>query len=248
MVPLNLADATAYVEANIGLFHEARARKIQGLTLKKILTSKNPYLFRAKDIKNVDELIQSILNAFISSGEESMFGAFLEQLAIFICNRVYGGQKAGIAGIDLDFSKNGTRFLVAIKSGPNWGNSQQVDRLIHNFNTAKRTLRTSGGALGEIEFVNGCCYGIDDSPVKQRGYSKLCGQRFWAFISGSDTLYEDLIIPISHSAKEWNEKIRKLYAGTRKRLCDEFVKKSLVSSDGSIDWKKLVQAASKSRK
>lgn len=40
------------------------------------------------------------------------------------------GRKAGIDGIDLDFDKYGQRYLVAIKSGPNWGNDSQIKKLI----------------------------------------------------------------------------------------------------------------------
>jgi hypothetical protein len=176
---------SAYVEANIGKFHEARIAKISGLTLAGILKGKNPYLFRAKDIQDADTLIRSVLDAFLSSGEETMFGDFLERLAIFINEKIYNGRKAGIPGIDLDFERDGVRYLVAIKSGPNWGNHAALQKMVSTFLTAKRTIHTSGHA-GHIEFVNGCCYGVDDNPQKPAGYIKYCGQRFWAFISGDD--------------------------------------------------------------
>ena len=53
---------SAYVETNIGKFHEARIEKLSGLTLAGILKGKNPYLFRAKDIKDADTLIRSVLD------------------------------------------------------------------------------------------------------------------------------------------------------------------------------------------
>ncbi len=248
MGPVKLEDVAAYVEKNIGAFHKARIKKISDLSLGKILKGKNPYLFKAKDTKSADELIRFILDAFLSSGEETMFGNFLEELAIFINGEVYGGQKAGIPGIDLDFVKDGKRYLVSIKSGPVWGNAQAVDKMVQNFNSARRTLLTSGGYRGSIEFVNGCCYGVDDSPLKPKGYYKYCGQRFWSFISGSETLYEELIVPLGHGAKEWNDQIRGIYEATRTRLIEELHAAGLILKDGSVHWRKLVQITSKSRK
>jgi len=46
MTPLNLNDVTAFVEQNIGSFHQRRASSLQGLELKQILKRKNPYLFK----------------------------------------------------------------------------------------------------------------------------------------------------------------------------------------------------------
>ena len=247
MINITLEDISVYVENNIKTFHEARIAKIHNLSLKKILKGKNPYLFKAKDTKNADQLIRSVLDAFLSSGEETMFGNFLEKLAIFINGEVYGGQKAGIPGIDLDFIKDGVRYLVSIKSGPNWGNSQAVDRMVQNFISAKRTLLTSGGYKDSIEFINGCCYGVDDKPFKAKGYYKFCGQRFWYFISGMENLYEDIIIPLGYNAKAWNDQIASEYETACIRLINELNAKGLTLEDGSIDWRKLIQLTSKAK-
>lgn len=248
MVALDLADVTAYVENNIKTFHEARIAKIRDLTLKAILKGKNPYLFKAKDTKSADQLIRSILDAFLSSGEETMFGNFLEELAIFISGKVYGGKKSGIKGIDLEVEKDGTLYLVSIKSGPVWGNARAIDGMVSHFNSAKRTFRTSGGHKGEIEFINGCCYGVDDNPYKAAGYYKFCGQRFWTFISGDENLYQKLIIPLGHGAKEWNDQILEIYRAAHDRLVNEVHVAGLTLEDGSLDWQKIVQVTSKIKK
>ncbi|PJF32760.1 MAG: hypothetical protein CUN52_00135 [Phototrophicales bacterium] len=48
-----------------------------------------------------------------------MFGDFLEALAIFIASKTYGGYKSTFAGVDLEFIKSDTHYLVQIKSGIN---------------------------------------------------------------------------------------------------------------------------------
>lgn len=121
MNKLKISDVVKYVEENIGTFHERRLRSLKELELKKILKRKNPYLFRAKDILTSHELVKVILDAHLSSQEETIFGEFLEGLAIFICSKVHNGQKSAAEGIDLEFVKDGIKYIVTIKSVPNWG-------------------------------------------------------------------------------------------------------------------------------
>src|SRR5687767_12464674 len=154
---LSLKDVTQYVENNIGEFHQKRLDKVNSIKLKGVLKTKNPYLFKAKNVTTANEIVEGILNAFLSSSEEGIFGNWLERLAIYINDSVYQGRKAGIDGIDLDFDRDEQRYLVAIKSGPKWGNDSQVKKLIDQFNTARKRLITSGSKIN-IVCVNGCCY------------------------------------------------------------------------------------------
>ncbi len=187
MQPLNLNDVGQYVAQNIGVFHQKRIQSLDKLKLVDVLRRKNPYLFKAKHLLTANDIVKSLVDAHISSNEETIFGDWLEGLAIFINEKVYGGWKSGIKGIDLEFDNAGVRYIVTIKSGPNWGNSSQIEKLVADFKTAKRTLRTSNSQLN-IVAVNGCCYGKDNEPDKG-DYFKYCGQRFWEFISGDKDLY-----------------------------------------------------------
>ncbi len=101
MKQLNLTDVTKYVEDNIGVFHQKRIERLNRLKLKTVLKKKNPYLFKAKHILTASEIVQGIADAFISSAEETIFGDWLESLAIFINQKVYSGWKSGIPNIDL---------------------------------------------------------------------------------------------------------------------------------------------------
>ncbi|MGP1438089.1 MAG: PmeII family type II restriction endonuclease [Treponema sp.] len=115
-------------EKNISSFHIARIESLNNMSLSKILKRKNPYLFKAKNILTASEIVTNFLDAHISSSEETIFGDWLEGLAIFINSKVYDGYKSGIRGIDLEFDNKGIRYILSIKSGPNWGNSSQVKK------------------------------------------------------------------------------------------------------------------------
>ena len=197
MKPITQQEIIDYVEANIQFFHQRRLENLQKLKLMDVVKKKNPYLFKAKNINTASEFVKTILDARLSSQEETIFGDFLEGLAIFICSRVYGGQKSSAEGIDLEFEKDSIRYIVSIKSGPNWGNSSQVARLKDNFTKAKKILRTNTSSVNVVA-VNGCCYGKDRKP----DYYKYCGQKFWEFISGNDNLFTDIIEPLGHQKRE----------------------------------------------
>jgi hypothetical protein len=233
-----------YVEENIGTFHQKRIAGLNDLKLKRVLSKKNPYLFKAKYVLTAQEIIKSLTDAFISSQEETIFGDWLEGLAIFINSMVYGGRKSGIPGIDLEFDKHSIRYILTIKSGPNWGNSSQIGKLLADFRTAKKTLRTSNSQLNVVA-VNGCCYGRDNNPDKGE-YFKYCGQRFWEFISGDPELYIKMIEPLGHKAKERNDEFIQSYSRMINMFTKEF-SNEFCKDNGEIDWAKLVRFNSENK-
>jgi hypothetical protein len=237
MNQLLIEDVTQYVRDNIEIFHQKRIDSLDSLRLKTVLKKKNPYLFKAKHLMTAEQIVRGLTDAFLSSREETIFGDWLEGLAIYINQRVYGGWKSGITGIDLEFDKDDIRYIVAIKSGPNWGNSSQIAKMKTDFNTAQRTLRT-GNARINIRAVNGCCYGKDSTPDKG-SYFKYCGQEFWTFISGKDTLYTDIIEPLGYMARERNEVFEVSYINALNRFTREFIDE-FCDASGRTNWNKLV--------
>jgi hypothetical protein len=242
MIPLRIEEVTQYVEENIGFFHNRRISGLTELDFGKVLRKKNPYLFKAKHILTAQDIIKSVTDAYISSQEETIFGNWLEGLAIIINEKVYNGKKSGINGIDLEFDKDGFRNIVAIKSGPNWGNSSQIAKMKTDFSTAQRTLRTSNSNIS-VRAINGCCYGKDNRPDKG-SYLKLCGEQFWEFISNEKGLYIKLIEPIGHRAKERNDDFIESYSKMINKFTIGF-SLAFCLEDGSIDWAKLVEFNSK---
>lgn len=232
------------MKTNIGDFHLRLLESLNKLSLSVILYKKNPYLFRAKALLTAGDIVKGLLDAFLSSREETIFGNWLEGLAIFINKEVYGGQKSTAQGIDLEFDKNGIRYIVAIKSGPNWGNSSQIRKMVQDFNNARIRIRTSGSKIF-VEAINGCCYGRDNVPLKRQNYSKLCGQRFWEFISGDEDLYLQIIEPLGHKAKQKTDEFSEAYSAILNRFTQEFIQ-YFCYNDGSINWYTLLKHNSSS--
>ena len=237
MKPLNLNDVSTYVKENIDTLYQKKIEVLDTFNFSEVLAQQNFYLFSLKRAQNINEIVRGLVDAHISSNEETVFGDWLEGLAIFINEKVYGGWKSGIAGIDLEFDKEGKRFIVNIKSGPNWGNSSQIAKMKSDFKTAAKTLRTSNSKL-QVVAVNGCCYGRT-STSDQGDYFKYCGQNFWEFISSDPQLYTELIDPLGHRAKEKKEEFQDSYD----RMLNKFTRQFSIEycdESGAINWHKLV--------
>jgi len=235
---LDMAEITTFANKSIQFFHKSKLDKIKTLKLKNILRKKNPYLFKAKGIQSANELVSGIVEAAISSSEETLFGQFLEDLALFIASSTYGATKSSSNGLDLEFVHEGEHNLVSVKSGVNWGNSSQHKELDANFRKAKQTLMQSGH-VKHVKAVLGIAYG--KTKYRYTGvYHKYVGQQFWHFISGSESLYIDIIEPIGYMAKEKNE----AYYSEKAKAVNLLVKELLSDfclEDGGIDWEKLVR-------
>lgn len=238
MKPLNLNDVRDYVNENIVAFHQQRLKSLEELRLEKLLT-KNPYLFKAKNLLTANALIEDLLSAFLSSSEEKLFGDFLEGLAVFVAQKTCGGHKSTAQGVDLEFFNNDTLYIVSIKSGPNWGNSSHQDKLEQDLQTAVARLKQSKRS-SNIQPVLGICYGKTRTTFL-RGYMKIVGQNFWYLISENPNLYTDIVEPIGYRAREHNEDFAKKKAGIVNMFAMEFIPKFCNPSNGYIDWVKLVQ-------
>ena len=248
-MPLDYYLLNQYIsEEVVARFYEARIEKLRNLRLKSgILTRKNPYLFKAKNVSTSEVFVRSALDAFLSSQEETMFGNLLENLAVYICGQVYGGSKAEqgeMGSIDLEFVKDGVYYIVGIKSGIHWGNRDQIARMKSNFKAAKRKLREKGVNI-PIVAVNGCMYGRDRRPFKEdrldseMSYYKFCGQDFWEFISGVPELYISIIKPLGIEAKRRGPIFEQVYTAKVNEMTLEFGSEFLI--DGQIDWEGLVR-------
>ena len=234
MEPVNLDLVREFVNDNISSFHQRRIRILEEIELERVL-KKNPYLFKAKAVIRAQDLIDNLLDAYLSSSEEELLGEFLEDLAIFISGQTSGGRKSAATGVDLEFTNEGITYLIAIKSGPNWGNSSQHNRLENDLRRAKQVLEQNPRM--HVRTILGICYGKTKTS-RLRGYTKVVGQEFWYLISGSEDLYMDIIEPIGHNAVQHNKRFEE----QRIIISNRFTERFMIDycDDGEILWKKLV--------
>lgn len=252
MTKVNYTKVNGFISTNVMKpFYEIRLEKLMALNLNTILKRKNPYLFKAKNIETSGEFVKYILDAYLSSQEETMFGNLLEKLAIFVCQETFGGKKATegiLKSVDLEFERDKKYYIVGIKSGIYWGNKDQKDKMKQNFKKAKEILKKSG-IKKEILAVNGCIYGKENKPFKEQedvhqNYYKICGQEFWELISGDSNLYKQIILPLDKEAKKRSEHFQEIYNGKSNEMIKQFSDEFLTKK-GQIDWEKMIDFVSK---
>lgn len=241
MDPKLLKKVDAFVRENIVKFHEWRAENIGRITLDTLISNKNPYLFRAKNLNVASDLISALLAARLSSAEEGKFGEFLEDLAIFVAAESAGGDKSGIEGIDIELTRGGVRYLIAVKSGKKWGNAQSKAKQTQDFKRAVKVIRQSKHAAN-VQPILGICYG-NFHTADNGTYMHIGGQSFWHLLSGDSNLYIDIIEPLGHEARKHDEAFKEHVASLTNRLTHEFTEK-YCQKNGAIDWGRLVHAVS----
>lgn len=216
-------------------FHAKIGAKLREARLDTLLSKKNPYLFAVKpNMASPEVAAKAMLDAYLSSSEETVFGNLLETLAIKVNNKVFGGYKAPereYPGIDLIFERDDTRYYVCIKSGANWANSSSGAKLKQDFASARGKAR-EGGWNGEVECINGCLYGRSAStahfdPAKpDQAHKKVVGPAFWLLVSGQRDMYQRVLraLEAAHTANEaayagvaaaYGEKVAELAARLR---------------------------------
>jgi len=234
-------------------FYDKRIEKLTKTKLRDIVNRKNPYLFKAKNIQTAGDFAKDILDAFLSSQEETIFGDLLENLAIHINRDIFGGRKAEegkFRSIDLVFSRDNKLYIVGIKSGPNWGNADQVNTMRKNFKKAREILKKEGEKK-KIIAVNGCMYGRDNVPLKKHkkdsklNYLKLCGQKFWEFVSDDRELYKKLIKPLDKEVKKRDDAFKELYIKKINEMTEDII--DLFRTKNLLDWDKIIEYVSKAK-
>lgn len=240
MKPISKREINSYVKSNIVHYHRKRIEYIDNIDLLKLIKCKNIALYKANGCNTSEQIVRKFVDAHLSSKEETIFGQWLESFAIFVNGKVYGGRKSNLCGIDLEFTNKNTKYFVSIKSGPKWANRDSGKQMLTNFEEAKSSFESKNKKI-KVVCVNGCCYGKDDKPEKKDGkWIKLCGQRFWHFISGDNNFYTEFISPLSHTSKEKNNKFEEGYCRMINKFTKEFSNK-YCDIYGEINWNKIME-------
>lgn len=226
------------IAESLETFYGTLIEKIDTLDIKKVMKRKNPYLYRAKAMENASEIVDSVLSAFVTSSEETIFGnCFFEPIAI----AVSGGNKALAEGIDLMIhnSEANTIHAIAVKSGPSVFNADSKKRQEQNFMAAAKLAQQ---AKARYEALIGYCYGKkkDSGRGKPKMYQELAGKQFWTELTGDEKFYIKIINFMGTMPEQYVASYKESYNKAANRLIREF-SNSFCKENGSIDWEKLVE-------
>ena len=195
-----------------------------------LLKKKNPFLFRIRGYSYPEEYAKALIDAGISSSEETKFGNVFEDCGILYCQYGLSGYKSAVEGIDIEFQTKNDHVLIQQKSGENWGNSTQVKKLREQFDAARRRVNQSKTSK-RIVCIEGISYG--KSKILDKGsYQKLVGPVFWEKISGWEGAYKHLFRKVGeHSGNGLQENRRR---AEESLIC--FLKDNKLLKNKKIDW------------
>lgn len=219
-------------------FYGTLIEKIDGLNIQKVMRRKNPYLYRAKAMESASGIVESVLTAFVSSSEETIFGnCFFEPIAI----AASGGNKALAEGIDIMIQDNEANVIsaIAVKSGTSVFNADSKKRQEQNFMAAAKLAQQ---AKARYEAYIGYCYGKkkENGRGKPKMYQELAGKQFWQAITGDEEFYKKIITYMGTMPEQYVSAYKESYSKAANRLVREF-SNSFCKEDGSIDWEQLVE-------
>ena len=218
-------------------FYKSLIAKIDSININDIIKSKNPYLYRAKAMNKAYDIINSILQAFVSSSEETIFGnVFFEPLAIAASN----GKKSLAEGVDIDIADDSAnlQYAIAVKSGTSVFNADSKKRQADNFARARKLA-----SQGHYKFSAIVGYAYGTKQESDRGsakiYNELAGEEFWTMLTGDKDFYKKIITFMGELPEKYVDNYNVSYDKACNRLIRDF-SREFCNVDGSIDWEKLV--------
>lgn len=216
-------------------FLRRRLKRVERLDLEDL--NINPFLYRLLSrelgLRDARSIVKWRMDQFFERGTVTSFGNVLEAIA-----RVFS-EGTGVEGADVMKTKEGTRYYIQVKSGPNTVPKDMATRLSNLLQSAQRRNRGSVALFG-------MCYGNEDqvSSIVQRyvQVDHLIGREFWEFISGEpDCIGQiyDIAAEVSYIFRD--EKGRTLTQSLDDKaneLASEF--EQLYSASGSEMWQALL--------
>ena len=219
-------------------FHDRRLAGVQAKTLRQLVRRKNPYMIKALGNEMASEYVKALLEAHLSSSDESIFGdAFFEPIA-----RIASGGKASEArGVDVVIETDSHIAEISVKSGPNPYNSRQFARQSDDFNELRGRLYKLGKIYDPVlAHSYGRRVGL---PTQSRVYRVTSGQAFWEEFTGDSDFYLKLITLMHDEPLKYKERFAVEWAAVQNRFTKEFLEDFCFES-GHVNWEFLVRYVS----
>lgn len=231
----------SFINDNVKGLHATLLVVLDDVSLHELLQSENPYQLIRRGSPCAHDLIRVLLDNHLDRYESHWFGQLMEQLAVYVCGAAYGGWKSELRGIDLEFAKDGERYVVSFTPCPDYDEGNESLTLEDDFRGAIRSIEGANPSVDVIA-VNGCFYGWH--PVTDEGeYVKCCGPAFWELISGDAGLYKRIVGPLRKASVENSIRKSEMYGRTVNRLSAKFYS-LMCNRHGKIDWETLAEFAS----
>lgn len=140
------------------------------------------------DLVSPRDLLRYRLAQYLERGAVTAMGRALQQTA-----KIVSGFGSPVEGADIEIMRNGRRYLVQVKSGPDTANKDIAQNIGALLNAAR--VRDPSAVC-----VFGVCYARPEqiSPIAKgqlqaRGVDLKVGREFWEFVSGDPKCLDEVL-------------------------------------------------------
>lgn len=212
-----------------------RLNGLRNVAASKLLKNKNPFLFAAPGVDSVEALADRLLDAFLSSSEETIMGnAFFEPIA----RAASQGMKSSAKGVDIEVVVDGTHRATAVKSGTKVFNSSSKKKQDDCF---RAVLQRHMGSRVRVDCIVGYAYGCTRfRPRKKYIFRQMAGREIWTYMSGDDAFHHFLFDRIRSGHEQYASQYERAKEETLARLTDE-IQLELGTEGGSVNWEAFIR-------
>jgi Type II restriction endonuclease EcoO109I len=226
----------------LSALYKKRFDALQKLKLTELL-AKNPYLYRSIGGTNPFKFLEKILQARISSSDETIFGNdFFEPLAFWSATKASENLPlttvnigAG-AGQDIAIENAQEYLAISVKSGKNIFNAQSDKGQTIEFSALASRVKKN---KKQFRKIIGYAYGRKVAK-KETEVEKLAGQVFWKLLTGELDFYIRLSQSIGKCSVGHCEAYEKAFELKTSALLKEF-SIDYISDSGEIRWDEIVK-------
>ena len=184
------ADQRSRIQATFAKYLITRAKNAEKLSLADLkfnvvhLRTIAPML----DLSTPLDLIRYRLAQHLERGSSTAMGSALQAVA-----REIAGSGTGVAGADIEVVRNGQRFYIQVKSGPDTANKDIAQNIGALLNSARERDPTAACVLGVCYARPEQISGIAKKELVARGVGLKVGREFWEFISGDPDCMSEIL-------------------------------------------------------
>lgn len=202
----------------------------KGISIPELLGKCNPYEL-AVNCMTAEGLIDFIMQSHKQTSSKTIWGNYLESIAVRICGLTLGGFKSKEVCTDLEWSIEGKNHYRGWKSSPKWCNADQKRAV----NTKEKSMMLNEN-FGSFKVLTS--YGKTTKRTTTNSFIQLSGQDAWEEISGDSELYNKVMVGIHNNNNTIGQFLENIYISDRDKSI-RWVTDNFINEDNTINFIKI---------
>jgi hypothetical protein len=200
------------------------------ISFPKLLSKCNPYELSV-NCKTVENVVDFIMGSHKQTSSQTIWGNYLESIAVKICEKNLNGFKSKEECTDLEWNVDEKKHYRGWKSSPKWCNADQKRAV----NTKENSLSMNKD-FGSFKVLTS--YGKTANRRKNNGFVQLSGQDAWQEISGDKELYNKVMIGVQLNDKIIRQFLENIYISDMDKSIKWFIQ-NFTNKDKTINFIKV---------